>query len=330
MISRGLAALREGRLADAEKITRELSSAAPNDAATHQLAAVVALQSGRYDEADSWARSSLALRPDHPPAMMIAGRAARAMGNAGQARDWFRRVRDLAPDKPEAFFQLGLAEIESADPTAPATLAALAERFPREADGWREIGAAFARLNRLEEAEAAFRRAANASADPGHAVNLGRILLARGSFAEAVAFLRKALAAAPDRLDILAPLAQALRQTGAPQEARRCLMRLVERQPDNSTAFYTLGLVCDDLRDWPAAIAAYGRCVALRPDMPEAQVNLGLALQQVGEMDAAIACYRAAMRLRADTFSRIVQALPSTQKGVLWLNTGRLRRALGA
>jgi hypothetical protein len=35
------------------------------------------------------------------------------------------------------------------------------------------------------------------------------------------------------------------------------------------------------------------------------------------------------MRLRPETFSRIAQALPSTNKGQLWLDLRKLRRALG-
>jgi tetratricopeptide (TPR) repeat protein len=93
--------------------------------------------------------------------------------------------------------------------------------------------------------------------------------------------------------------------------------------------FYSLGLVCDDLRDWAGAIAAYGRCVELQPDMPEAHVNLGLALQQIGEWDGAVQAYRRAIVLRPDTFGRIAQALPSTAKGQLWLDIRKLRRSLG-
>jgi tetratricopeptide (TPR) repeat protein len=62
--------------------------------------------------------------------------------------------------------------------------------------------------------------------------------------------------------------------------------------------------------------------------MPEAHVNLGLALQQIGELERAMPCYRQAMRLRPDTFGRIAQALPSTQKGMLWLDPRKLRGSL--
>jgi tetratricopeptide (TPR) repeat protein len=328
-IARALAALREGRLDDAETLSRELLNVAPRDPAAHQLAAAVALQRGRFSEADRRARSCLALRPDHVPAILLAGRAARASRDFARAKALLRRAVHMSSDKPEAPFQLALAQIESSDPDVTATLAMLAQRFPGEAEGWRDIGIALMHVDQLEGAEMAFTRAANASNDPTHRLNLGRVLLAKRRPNEAVTALRHVLAAAPDRIEALLPLAQALRQIGAPHEARQYLQRLVAIQPDKAQIFYVLGLICDDLRDWPDAIAAYRRCLDLEPQMPEAHVNLGLALQQIGELEQAIHCYREALRLRPDTFGRIAQALPSTQKGTLWLSTRKLRRSLG-
>jgi tetratricopeptide (TPR) repeat protein len=161
-------------------------------------------------------------------------------------------------------------------------------------------------------------------------LNLGRVLLARGRAAEAVEWLRRGLALAPDRREALLPLAQALRQIGATREAHQILERLAGAEPNKTAVFYVLGLVCDDLRHWAGAVAAYSRCVELRPDLPEAYVNLGLALQQIGELDRALDCYRQAVRLRPDTFGRIAQGLPSTRKGVLWLDTRKLRRLLAS
>ena len=329
ILTRALAALRDGRLDDAESLGDKLLDLSPRDPAAHQLAAALALRRARYQEAAQWARSCLALRPGHAPAMVIAGRAARATGDFAKAILWFRKAGDLAPDKAEAHFQLCLAQLEGGDSGARSTLERLLRQFPGDAQGWSLIGAALRDAGQLEAAEAAFARAANASNDPADSVNLGRIMLARGRNAEAAATLRRVLTAAPDRLDALMPLAQALRQIGEPREARQHLQRLADAQPDKAAVFYALGLACDDLRDWAGAVAAYRRCVALQPDMPEGHVNLGLALQQIGEWDGAVQSYRRAIGLRPDTFGRIAQALPSTSKGQLWLDLGRLRRSLG-
>jgi tetratricopeptide (TPR) repeat protein len=324
-----LAALRAGRLESAESLSVKLLEAAPRDPAAHLLAANVALQRGRYGDADRWARSCLALRADHATAMLIAGRAARATGDFVAAMDWFGRAGKVSPDRPDPFFQLCVTQLESGDPSARSTLELLLQRFPGNAEGWREIGLALTNANQKEAAAAAFARAAKASDDPSHSFNLGAALLALGRPEEAVIALRKALARAPDLVEARLPLAQALRQTGEPREAHTLLLRCAETRPGNAQVFYTLGLVCDDLHDAAGAIAAYRRCLELQPDLPEAHVNLGLALQQAGDMESAVRSYRRAIHLRADTFGRIAQALPSTRKGVLWLDLGKLRRSLG-
>jgi protein O-GlcNAc transferase len=327
-LSAALVALREGRLDAAEKLSTAWLCASPGDPAAHQLAAAVALQQEKYSEAEAFARACLTLRPGHAPALKIAGRAALGRRDWAGAKSWFRRLSDIMVGEAEPIFQLCLAQIESADPEAQATLKFLADRFPKDAAGWRDIGVSLMRARQLDGAEAAFRRAADASNDFIHTLNLGRVLLARGGADEAIPLLRLACAAAPHQLEAWLPLAQALRQSGSTREAREILEHLAIAQPNRGSVFYALGLVCDDARDWPGAIAAYKRCTELQPDMPEAYVNLGLALQQVGELERALDCYRRAVRLRPDTFGRIAQALPSTQKGILWLDTGKLRRSL--
>jgi tetratricopeptide (TPR) repeat protein len=329
ILTRALSELREGRLENAESLGARLLTSSPLNPAAHQLSATIALQRGRYEDADRWARSCLALRPAHAPAMLIAGQAARAQGNFTEALEWFRRAGEASPDRPEPFFQLCLTQLECGDPAAQATLARLLHQFPDEAEGWSQIGFALRNANQLEAAALAFARAAKTSADPAHSFNLGSASLALGRPKDAVAAFRHALALSPDRLEVLLPLAQGLRQIGEAEEARAHLLRLADAQPDNGQAFYALGLACEDLRDAPGAIAAYRRCLELQPDLPEAHVNLGLALQQIGELELAMQSYRRAMRLRPDTFGRIAQALPSTYRGQLWLDLGKLRRSLG-
>ena len=320
--------MREGRLDAADEVSKTLLRTSPRDPAAHQLAATIALRRGHFGEAKSSARECLKLRRDHIPALSIAGQAARQLGDMPGAIQWFRRLCEASPDTPEPLFQLCALQIETADPVGDATMAKLVQRFPRHANGWREVGSALMRAKRFADSEAAFRRAANESEDPGCRVNLGCAILAQGRPADAIAPLRQALAAAPHLVEALLPLAQALRQTGAPREALKHLQRLAEGQPNNGAVFFALGLVCDDLRDRQGAVAAYRHCIAVQPNIPEAHVNLGAALQQIGEFDEAMQCYRQAMRLRPDTFGRIAQALPSTQRGALWLDLRKLRRSL--
>jgi tetratricopeptide (TPR) repeat protein len=329
----GLAAtlreLADGGVDDAERMSAELLDVRPEDPAAHLLAATIALRRARYSDAERWPRSCLALHPLHAPAMLVAGRAARALGDIVQARDWFRRASEAAPDRAEPAFLLCVAQLECADPAAQESLARIMRKFPRDSQGWSQIGAALRKANQLEAAALAFARAFAASGDAAHAVDQGSVLMKLGRIEEAVAAFRAASVVAPDSVDVALPLARALRQLGEFRAALALLERIAALAPESDQIHFALGLLHDDLNDGSEATAAYRRCVALRPDLPEAQVNLGVALQQAGEFEAATDCYRAAMRARPDTFGRIAQALPSTSKGQLWLDLGKLRRSLG-
>jgi len=330
MLASALAQLRAGEFNAAEALCNQLYEAAPQDPAPHQLAATISLQRGRLEDAARWVHSCLALRADHPPALILAGRIARKMGEPAQAAIYFERASQLSPDLPEPAFLTCVTLLEKGDPKAQAVLARLLQRFPNDAEGWREIGDTLWRAGQLEAAAVALARASHVSQDPSHQARLGATLQALGRMDEAIVAFRTALTSAPDLAAPRLALAACLRQTGELQMARIEFERALAVAASDSRAWFALGLVCEDLHDRPSAIQAYRRSVELQPDFPEAHVNLGLSLQHMGDLEGAMDCYRRAVRLRPDTFGRIAQALPSAKKGQLWLNLGRLRRSLGA
>jgi len=95
-----------------------------------------------------------------------------------------------------------------------------------------------------------------------------------------------------------------------------------------ASAWFDLGLVRQDLRDYPKAAAAYRRAIDIKPDHAEAALNLGIVLQEAGNPDAAMEAYRTAYRLRPNMFGSIAMALTSASHGRLWLDEAALRRSL--
>jgi tetratricopeptide (TPR) repeat protein len=96
-----------------------------------------------------------------------------------------------------------------------------------------------------------------------------------------------------------------------------------------ASAWFDLGLVRQDLRDYDKAAAAYRKALEKKPDHAEAALNLGTVLQESGDLDGAMAAYAAAYRLRPAMFGTIAMALTSAPRGRLWLDEAALRRALG-
>jgi tetratricopeptide (TPR) repeat protein len=193
-----------------------------------------------------------------------------------------------------------------------------------------------------------------------------RIARTAGDFDAALSHLDHAIALAPQReafvekartLDQLSLLQQSLRQQAreawqailkiVPQniEAAARLGRLAWEDGDHAlaaslleravageapaSAWFDLGLVRQDLRDYDKAASAYRKALEKKPDHAEAALNLGTVLQESGDLDGAMRAYASAYRLRPTMFGSIAMALTSAPHGRLWLDDAALRRALG-
>jgi tetratricopeptide (TPR) repeat protein len=187
-----------------------------------------------------------------------------------------------------------------------------------------------------------------------------RIARAAGDFEGALSHLDRAIAIAPQRESFIEK-ARTLDQAGLKaqareawraildvipqhQEAARRLGRLAWEEKDFATAasllerataseapasaWFDLGLVRQDLRDFRSAAEAYRKAVALKPDFAEAALNLGIVLQESGDPDSAMQAYAQAYRLRPEMLGSIAMALTSASHGRLWLDEGALKRAL--
>lgn len=135
------------------------------------------------------------------------------------------------------------------------------------------------------------------------------------------------LKAIPEHQEAAARLGRMAWEDGDHIAAVSLLERATARDAPSS-AWFDLGLARQDLRDYPAAAAAYRKALDIRPDFAEAALNLGIVLQEGGERDAAMRTYQRAYRLRSDLFGAIAMALTSASHGQLWLDEEALRRLL--
>ena len=187
-----------------------------------------------------------------------------------------------------------------------------------------------------------------------------RIARAQNDFDAALSHLDRAIAIAPQR-DAFVEKARTLDQAGLTREARdawRAILKVIPQHQEAasrlgrlafedrdyataaslleqatatdapSSAWFDLGLVRQDQRDYPEAATAYRKALDIRPDHAEAALNLGIVLQEGGDPDAAMGAYRSAHRLRAEMFGAIAMALTSASHGRMWLDEAALRRSL--
>ncbi len=192
-----------------------------------------------------------------------------------------------------------------------------------------------------------------------------RIARAAGDFDAALSHLDRAIALAPQREGFLekartldqARLYQASLRT-ATREAWQAILKIVPQNIEAAarlgrlawedgdhalaaslleravagdapaSAWFDLGLVRQDLRDYDKAASAYRTALEKKPEHAEAALNLGTVLQENGDLDGAMRAYAAAYRLRPAMFGTIAMALTSAPHGRLWLDETALRRAL--
>ncbi|MFH1463573.1 MAG: tetratricopeptide repeat protein [Pseudomonadota bacterium] len=136
------------------------------------------------------------------------------------------------------------------------------QRHPRDAELYRMLGLTRFEQERLEEAEAAFRRAIQIEPDD-HDVqnNLGFLLLVRGRPEEAVPLLRRALELQPDQLRARSNLGFALAAQGLDREAIE-VFRAV--QPE-AAALTSMGIACERRGEPQTALTWYRRALAVEP-----------------------------------------------------------------
>jgi tetratricopeptide (TPR) repeat protein len=76
-----------------------------------------------------------------------------------------------------------------------------------------------------------------------------------------------------------------------PQKAGELWRQVIERAPDNIRAHFNLGLVLLRREDYPQAIRAFERVLALDEGMTDARFNLGFAYAKMGRYDEATLQY---------------------------------------
>ena len=259
-------------------------------------------------------------------------------GALDAAEPLYRRVLDAQPRHADALHLLGVLNHQRNDNVQAIDLISKAvELAPEVADYHANRGIVLQRLGRLEEAEAAQRRALQRT--PTHVgahFNLGLVLAALDRLAEAAVYYAEAARLSPNLADAHLNLGAALQGLGRAEEALAAHARAAELLPGDPRPWTnravslqqlgrkreaadalqmaaTLGGGTSDptaLSALAAALHAAGRMEdaaeryadALRLDpRDEFSLNgLGLCLKALGQLDDAATCFDAAIAIQPD------------------------------
>jgi len=171
------------------------------------------------------------------------------------------------------------------------------ERDPTSAILHCNMGVAFERLARLDDAVASFERAIEL--EPKQAlfhVNLANALQLQGNLEDAVGCYREALEIDPTHVAGWLALGKAFREMGEMDESLACARKGAELAPTLPLAVNSLGFTLHEAGRTAESIDCFRKVVALAPSAVNHH-NLGAALVRCARPAEAIASYRRAAEL---------------------------------
>jgi predicted O-linked N-acetylglucosamine transferase (SPINDLY family) len=265
LLNQAVAFHRNGQLAQAEQLYRQVLQAQPRHFDGLHLLGVVRHQRGEYADAVRQIRAALKINPGSAAANNNLGAALKELGRHGEALESYDRAIAIQPDYAEAFNNRGLALVA---------------------------------LKRFAEALGSCDRAVALRPDFAEAFNSRGLTLAElERLAEAIESYDRAIALRPDFAEAISNRAAALNGLQRFTEALACCEKAIALKPDFAEVFYNRGNALHALKRFTAAIGDYDRAIALRHDYADAFYNRGTALVELKQLEPALASYHRAFAL---------------------------------
>jgi Flp pilus assembly protein TadD len=159
--------------------------------------------------------------------------------------------------------------------------------------------------------------------------NLGALMLARGDHADAVTYLRGAVAAKPENPVALNTLGAALLSAGNASDAAGLFERALKANPRYTNARYNLANALAEQQRWEPAAAEFRKVLAETPADSGARQHLGEVLRLWGDERAkAGSLEEAAAHLRESLDFRRDDAVLHSDLGTVLARLGRFREAV--
>jgi len=127
---------------------------------------------------------------------------------------------------------------------------------------------------------------------------LGAVLGATGRKSKAVNANRKAVDLSPNDAEAHNNLGITLKEMGRLDEAKTSYTQAIALKPDYADAHNNFGNVLKDMGRLGEAHASFTKAIGLKPDYAEAHYNLGNTLEELGRLEKAEASYLRAITLK--------------------------------
>ena len=325
-LQQGVAAHKEGKVQDAEKLYRAILQSQPlHPDANHNLG-VLAASVNKADVALPLFKTALEANPkieqfwlSYIDALIKEKQFENAKAVLEQAKQQRVDADRLNSLEAQLSPKTQIENVNSANPSqeqltsllehyqngrfdeAEKLSVSITQKFPTHPFGWKVLGALYGQSGRNTEAVNASQKSVQlAPQDFTAHNNLGNKLKDLGKLDEALASYTQALALKPDFAEAHYNLGNTLKELGKLDEALASYMQAIALQPDFAEAHSNLGGTLKELGKLDEALASYTQAIALKPDFAEAHYNLGGTLKELGRLDEALASYTQAIALKPD------------------------------
>ena len=293
---------RQGKLAEAEAIYRDLLRAEPDHAGALHFLAMVLYQTRRTECAAALLSRAIALNPGGADMHSNLGLMLAALQRPAEALIHYETALVLDPGHTGALFNRSLLLIvQHRFAEALAGLDRVIALQPNHPDAQFHRGVLLGGLGDSEAALAAFAQAI--ALRPDHALaqlHRGIMLLHLRRYAGALASFDAAIAVRPDDPEAHHNRGTALYELRRYDEALVSLTRALDLRPDYAAAYGNRGNVYRHLRQFGPALADLDRALALDPNNPVAHNNRGDVLRDLRRPDEALASLDQALASRPD------------------------------
>ncbi|MCM2290768.1 tetratricopeptide repeat protein [Allorhizobium sp. BGMRC 0089] len=241
-----------------------------------------------------------------------------ALDAAGLKQDGMRALRHGLVYRPDHLpSQLAMARRETAAGKAEASLArvaALLKQNPHSAQALSVYAAAATALEKLDEAEAALKRAMVLEPElAAHKVQLGAVLLKKKQPQAARRLWEKALVLDPTNADAWSNLGVAERNHGLVDLAIWFQKQGARAQPDHAESWSNLGISLMDGGYESEAEQAFSKAIAARPNYADAEMALAMAYMNQGDYARGLPLYERRFDVQALGIDRDKVRLPIWQ-----------------
>jgi tetratricopeptide (TPR) repeat protein len=284
----GISLLRAREAAEAVPYLSAAVAQKSNEFRPNYYLASALYASGDFVKAEQAYTSALALDPKSPDAELGLAHALAKLNRVIDAAPHFKKAAELNPNYSD-----GLLELASLYEAAkqPAAAIAIYQRFPDNPGAQERLGELLLEAGQAADAIAHFQAAIERSPTTANRAALAAAYLKNKEPEKALPPVEQILATEPNNFEVRLLHGRILRDQRKFQTAAQDFFRAAQVKPDSADAWSELAGVLVMAEDYPAALAALDKLVALHAEKPGHIYLRAIVLDKIKQVKPALESY---------------------------------------